>query len=87
MTRLTLTVSKGPQLVAVPDVVGMISDAAKQTLTERGVQRSAYDPRSRDAFTVPSVTRVGRQVRPGVARSTVTADSRTIGDRSRRADR
>ncbi|HTE58955.1 MAG TPA: PASTA domain-containing protein [Solirubrobacteraceae bacterium] len=48
-TTVTLVVSRGPENVAVPDVVGRPRDEAERTLQDAGLQTSAKEEESADA--------------------------------------
>ena len=46
--RVTLTVSSGPPLVRVPDLIGMTEGEARQALDDAGLQVEVRRPRTRD---------------------------------------
>lgn len=68
---IALTVSKGPELVAVPDLRGMTEDEARAAVTAIGLKlNAAKNPFSGDDARVQyQMTTVGKKVKPG---STVT---------------
>ncbi|WP_269302640.1 Stk1 family PASTA domain-containing Ser/Thr kinase [Aeromicrobium sp. HA] len=68
---IALTVSKGPELVAVPDLRGMTEDEARAAVTALGLKlNAAKNPFSGDDARVQyQMTTVGKKVKPG---STVT---------------
>jgi eukaryotic-like serine/threonine-protein kinase len=62
-TTLTVTVSKGPKTVAVPDLTGMTAAQAQATLESAGlVLGNVYGPRNKHVFaqTPNSGTKVNR---------------------------